>query len=74
MDRRSAFVTGSAVGSVMVGVLERGFAFGTGIGATMARVSFAFAVGVGGTTSAASSLMAASSGVERFVETKRTRI
>eukprot|EP00614_Pseudopedinella_elastica_P024068 CAMPEP_0172620382 /NCGR_PEP_ID=MMETSP1068-20121228/103111_1 /TAXON_ID=35684 /ORGANISM="Pseudopedinella elastica, Strain CCMP716" /LENGTH=163 /DNA_ID=CAMNT_0013427619 /DNA_START=207 /DNA_END=699 /DNA_ORIENTATION=- len=51
-------VTG--VGSVAVGdVLERGFAFGTGFGPTMAGVSFGFVVGVGATRSAASSLVAA---------------
>ena len=37
----------------MAGLLERGFAFGAGFGATMAGVSFAF-------DSAASSLVAAS--------------
>jgi len=45
LDRGLALVTG--FGSVMVGVLERGFvAFGRGFGATVAGVSFVFVVGV----------------------------
>ena len=42
-----AFATAAGVVSLVAGVLERGFAFGTGFGATAAGVSLVFVVGVG---------------------------